>query len=224
MHVSLSVLFAVTIAASPCLVQGAPVAHHSRTMAPASLARLWTRAVEHVSPRGSQHNFQLPHNLHPAALQSSTATCHGKPDQTVPDLPANETVTETPTSQYPGTSPKQSCFPALDFAMPDDTPASLDGWWCNMEDEYAFLGFSYDVSACQSQEQLNREFLDARNTFNSRYIRMYGACDQENHYDRIVEAAWNAGLGVQALVWFGFDGDDKWKGRKTRLFNSLKSK
>jgi hypothetical protein len=52
------------------------------------------------------------------------------------------------------TNPEQmhtasSCFPALDFVMPSKTPASLSNWWCDPMDEYAFLGFSYEVSACE---------------------------------------------------------------------------
>lgn len=42
-----------------------------------------------------------------------------------------------------------SCFPALDFVMPSKTPGTLDGWWCNATDEYAFLGFSYEITACE---------------------------------------------------------------------------
>lgn len=43
----------------------------------------------------------------------------------------------------------QGCFPALGFEMPSATPPSLDGWWCDMSDEYAFVGFSYEVTACK---------------------------------------------------------------------------
>jgi hypothetical protein len=43
-----------------------------------------------------------------------------------------------------------SCFPALNFVMPPETPAHLSNWWCNATDEYAFLGFSYEVTACGS--------------------------------------------------------------------------
>lgn len=41
--------------------------------------------------------------------------------------------------------------------------------------------------------------------------------------DTVVEAAWKNGLGIHALVWFGFDGDDKWKARRDALFSSLHS-
>ena len=43
------------------------------------------------------------------------------------------------------------------------------------------------------------------------------------HSDDVIAAAWEAGIGVHALVWFGFDGDDKWKTRRDALFASIKS-
>jgi hypothetical protein len=83
--------------------------------------------------------------------------------------------------------------------MPSGVPNSLDGWWCNADEEYAFLGFSYEVTACiypssfhfssyssffcyrpgQSLSLLKKEFGDVRNRFNGRYIRLYGACDRQ---------------------------------------------
>jgi hypothetical protein len=114
-----------------------------------------------------------------------------------------------------------SCFPALDFVMPSDPPANLDNWWCNPTDEYAFLGFSFEVTACelivafvyrlrsstnvcfpgQNKSRLQKEFADIRKNFNSRYVRLYGACDNDGFYDAVVDAAWDNGLGVHALVW-----------------------
>lgn len=41
-----------------------------------------------------------------------------------------------------------SCFPAVGFKMPSSVPSSIDNWWCEMDTEYGFLGFSYEVSAC----------------------------------------------------------------------------
>jgi hypothetical protein len=40
------------------------------------------------------------------------------------------------------------CFPAVGFKMPNATPTSLTNWWCNNDTEYAFVGFSYDISLC----------------------------------------------------------------------------
>ncbi|KAF9230883.1 glycoside hydrolase family 17 protein [Melanogaster broomeanus] len=105
--------------------------------------------------------------------------------------------------------------------MPSSIPGSLDNWWCPMDTEYAFLGFSYEVTACQSASQLQKDFADIRNTFKGRYVRLYGACDNTGFYDTIVDAAWANGLGVHALIWFGFDGTNQWETRRDSLVNSL---
>ncbi|KAN0105281.1 glycoside hydrolase family 17 protein [Russula decolorans] len=115
------------------------------------------------------------------------------------------------------------CFPSLGFKTPSNVPNSIDGWWCNATSEYAFLGFSYEVTACQSLQQLKKDFADMRHTFHSRYVRLYGACDREEFYDDVIEAAWDTSLGVHALIWFGFDGTDQWIGRRDRLFRTLHS-
>lgn len=46
------------------------------------------------------------------------------------------------------TSSSSSCFPALDFNVPSKVPKNTTGWWCDPSTEYAFLGFSYEVTAC----------------------------------------------------------------------------
>ncbi|KAJ8462146.1 hypothetical protein ONZ45_g18041 [Pleurotus djamor] len=114
-----------------------------------------------------------------------------------------------------------NCFPSLGFQMPQSTPKSLTNWWCDPASEYAFLGFSYEVTACQSSSQLKKEFLDIRTRFKSRYVRLYGACDRKGFYDDVVDAAWDSGLGVHALIWFGFNGDDVWKKRRDTLLGAL---
>jgi hypothetical protein len=53
----------------------------------------------------------------------------------------------------------------------------------------------------QSKSQLQKDFADIRNNFNSRYVRLYGACDKPGFYDDVVDAAWNNALGVHALIW-----------------------
>ncbi|KAI6100772.1 glycoside hydrolase family 17 protein [Pisolithus croceorrhizus] len=116
---------------------------------------------------------------------------------------------------------QRSCFPALNFTMPTEVPSSLDGWWCSMDCEHAFLGFSYEVTACQSLSQLNADFADMRKNFNARYVRLYGACDQSGFYDDVIEAAWQNTLGVHALIWFGFTGGNEWETRRDDLFNTL---
>ncbi|KAG6831508.1 hypothetical protein H0H92_009776 [Tricholoma furcatifolium] len=102
-----------------------------------------------------------------------------------------------------------NCFPALGFAMPNNTPSSLNDWWCDPSTEYAFVGFSYEITSCPSSKKLLKQFLDIRQRFNGS--------------DKIVDAAWQAGIGVQALIWFGFDGTDEWMGRRDTLFAALHS-
>ncbi len=49
------------------------------------------------------------------------------------------------------TTAKQApfCFPSLGFTTPFDLPTDTTGWWCDPSTEYAFLGFSYEVTACE---------------------------------------------------------------------------
>ncbi|KAJ7590206.1 glycoside hydrolase superfamily [Mycena floridula] len=107
--------------------------------------------------------------------------------------------------------------------MPSSVPSSTTNWWCDPSTEYAYLGFSYEVTDCQSASQLETDFMDIRNTFHGRYVRMYGACDRNGFYDDVIEAAWQAGIGVHALIWFGFDGGSQWKSRRDSLLNTLHS-
>ncbi|KAF9007458.1 B-(1-6) glucan synthase [Cyathus striatus] len=127
-----------------------------------------------------------------------------------------------------------NCFPAIGFTMPTATPSSLTNWWCDRSTEYAFVGFSYEVTACQSLSQLRSEFLNIRQKFKGRYVRLYGFCDRTGfistikanyalYSNDIVDAAWGAGIGVHALIWFGWDGTDIWKTRRDALFGILHS-
>ncbi|PFH45760.1 glycoside hydrolase family 17 protein [Amanita thiersii Skay4041] len=97
----------------------------------------------------------------------------------------------------------QQCFPALNFRMPANIPpdSALTHWWCDPATEHAFLGFSYEVTACHSLDQLRAAFHDIRNHFRSRYVRLRGACDRDGFYDDIVEAAWeNSLVGFFLLI------------------------
>jgi hypothetical protein len=54
--------------------------------------------------------------------------------------------TSTPISSTPILS--TDCFPALDFQTPSILPNDTQGWWCDPTTEFAFVGFSYEVTAC----------------------------------------------------------------------------
>ncbi|KAG0152315.1 hypothetical protein CROQUDRAFT_35367, partial [Cronartium quercuum f. sp. fusiforme G11] len=52
---------------------------------------------------------------------------------------------------------------------------------------------------------------------------IYGTCDCPGFDHDIIEVAVHTGVGFYALIWFGFDGDDKWKTRKARLLKVIQS-
>ena len=62
-----------------------------------------------------------------------------------------------------------------------------------------------------------------KKNYSARYVRLYGTCDDPAYMPRLVSAAAKSGLGVYALVWFGFDGDDKWKARMASLVKTIQT-
>lgn len=48
-------------------------------------------------------------------------------------------------------------------------------------------------------------------------------CTDSTFSDDVINAAWNAGVGIHALVWFGFDGGNIWQTRRDALFATLQS-
>ncbi|KAG1777729.1 glycoside hydrolase superfamily [Suillus placidus] len=157
----------------------------------------------------------VPRSCHPhSSRSSSNSSTHP-----LSGVIAVGSAPPAPATSTDGSS--SSCFPSAGFQMPSSVPSSTGGWWCSPNTEYAFLGFSYEVTACQSASKLNSDFADIKNTFGSRYVRLYGACDRDGFYDDIVNAAWATGLGVHALIWFGFDGGNQWIARRDSLVSSL---
>lgn len=57
---------------------------------------------------------------------------------------------------------------------------------------------------CQSYDTLQAEFSQMRNQYKARYVRMYSWCDDDGTYlNNFIRAAYSAGLGVYATIWFG---------------------
>ncbi|KIM30062.1 glycoside hydrolase family 17 protein [Serendipita vermifera MAFF 305830] len=111
--------------------------------------------------------------------------------------------------------------PALKNGKPS---VSLSNWWSPLNDERGFLGFTYYTEWCQDYNTLESEFRQMRNNYNARYVRMYSWCDDDGTYiNNFIQAAYSAGLGVYATIWFGFDGDDKWIGRRDLLVRIIKT-
>lgn len=78
--------------------------------------------------------------LHPGPHGEDNSTSNGS----LSPAPAANTSTS---ARRPNSGP--DCFPAIGFKTPSNVPSSLDGWWCDPATEYAFVGFSYEVTACE---------------------------------------------------------------------------
>lgn len=139
------------------------------------------------------------------------------------------TSTHSPAANPAATPQLGGCFPSAGFNTPSISSGSapsvsLDNWWCPRNSEYAFMGFSYAVDPCQSKATMLSDFKEMHNTYHARYIRVYAACDgRSTFYDDLIEAAYEANMGVFALVWFGFNNDGSYKGRWSNLLNTIKT-
>jgi len=58
-----------------------------------------------------------------------------------------------------------------------------------------------------------------RTEFKARYVRLYFWCDKDGFLDDVVTAAYNAGIGVNSVIWFGFNGGDAWEGRRDQVID-----
>ncbi|KIJ23828.1 glycoside hydrolase family 17 protein [Sphaerobolus stellatus SS14] len=101
------------------------------------------------------------------------------------------------------------CFPSHIFNTPtlsanETAPSAPLNEWCDMNDEQGFMGFSYYVEVCMNSTYLLRDFTRTRTEFNARYVRSYSWCDDATHFsNNVIGAAYEAGVGVYAAVWFG---------------------
>lgn len=183
--------------------------------------------ASHFTERdGKKHGHKA--KKHCKAKASSTATADDKEAVAQPTSASSHShhshdAGNNSTSSHHSHSGSGSCFPALGFKMPSSPPKSTDGWWCDPKDEHAFMGFSYSVSGCPSAAKMTTAFKRMRSEFKSRYVRPYGGCDKSGFTNDMVNAAWEAGVGVYPLVWFGFDGGDQWKKRKNDIVQTIKS-
>ncbi|KAH7101498.1 glycoside hydrolase [Auriculariales sp. MPI-PUGE-AT-0066] len=148
------------------------------------------------------------------------------PDWDIRDLANDVEVEDRDTHELSARA--ASCFPAIGFTPPQGRAPSIPAykWWCDRRTEYAFMGFSYDVNSCPSKALMARSFKQMRQQYKARYVRIYGACTS-NHafYDQIVAAAYEAGVGVYGLIWFGFNGpsDKNWEGQLNGLIKTIKT-
>lgn len=148
----------------------------------------------------------------------------GKPTSTPDDGPDPTSTDDKPTQTGSSSGKPSGCFPSANFTTPDSPKGiSVDDWWCSRSSEYAFMGFSFAVDACPSKSSMTSSFQQMKSDYNARYVRLYGACDRNGFTSDVVDAAYDAGVGVYALVWFGFTGGDKWKDRLEDIVSAVDS-
>lgn len=103
--------------------------------------------------------------LNPSSSAAPKPSSTAKPSAT--SSPPAASVKPTPptsTGCYPGNS--------LDIPTTPATASSLASWWCPHATEYAFMGFSYDQTPCQSGQQLVSQFTAMKKTYGARYVRL----------------------------------------------------
>jgi hypothetical protein len=72
--------------------------------------------------------------------EEDNTTSHGS-------LSVTPAATASPSTSISHSS--SNCFPAIGFETPSNIPSSLEGWWCDPSTEYAFVGFSYEITDCE---------------------------------------------------------------------------
>lgn len=82
------------------------------------------------------------HGFYPLRVRN-----HARAGNHVRAVAASSNSTSTSSTNSSSNS-NSNCFPALGFKMPATVPSTTDNWWCDPSTEYAFLGFSYEVTAC----------------------------------------------------------------------------
>lgn len=104
-----------------------------------------------VGPVSEETMFFLLLPFLPVVLGLASPFLHGQCVQD-DDSTQNDHVSVSPAAPMPTSAPLSNfdtnCFPAIGFKAPSEMPTSIEGWWCHPATEYAFIGFSYEVTAC----------------------------------------------------------------------------
>jgi hypothetical protein len=90
-----------------------------------------------------------------AALQLLNSTITDKANPAPPVNPGSDPskALSGGAAASPSSTPALKKFPELGFEMPSAVPDTTDGWWTT-DPEYAFLGFGYEVTACEFSRSL----------------------------------------------------------------------
>ena len=96
-----------------------------------------------------RHSKRLNRRCKPRSSAAPTLIASHSATPTSSSKPAAHTASNNNGSGSSPSASASNCFPALGFQMPDSVPQDTNNWWCDASTEHAFLGFSYEVSACE---------------------------------------------------------------------------
>jgi len=110
----------------------------------------------------------------------------------------------------------QNCFPLGSAKFGQNAPnVSRSNWWCNNDQTYGFLGFSYPMedencnSDSNSYATISRDMQRMKQWYNATFIRTYlTSCRQPSVWKNLVRAGRDNNMGVIGMIWWDFGPND----------------
>ena len=117
-----------------------------------------------------------------------------------------------------------SCFPYGNATLNADYTAPSvprDQWFCSVDQQYGFQGFSYpledsDCSAdSNSFDSMSKDFARMKSDFGATMVRLYyPGCTESIVFENALRAGVANNMAVIPQIWFGFDNDVRILGPK----------
>ncbi|GAA5908940.1 uncharacterized protein JCM6883_002559 [Sporobolomyces salmoneus] len=100
-------------------------------------------------------------------------------------------------------------------------------WWCQDEELYGFLGFSYplEIADCSNPSnqypKIKQDLLRMKNEFGATFVRPYGVeCRDVSIWLDLVKACIEVGMALIVQVWWGFQEDQElWRKGQESIFD-----
>ena len=110
-----------------------------------------------------------------------------------------------------------SCFPYGTATLNQDFTAPnvpRDQWFCPIEQQYGFQGFSYALedddcsSATNSFDKMNKDFAQMKKDFGATIVRLYyPMCTKSSVFENALRAGVANNMAIIPQIWFGWDND-----------------
>lgn len=110
-----------------------------------------------------------------------------------------------------------SCFPYGTATLNQDlSPPNVprDQWFCSLDQQYGFQGFSYPLEddSCSSDtnsfDKMNKDFARMKKDFGASIVRLYyPMCTQSVVFENALRAGVVNNMAVIPQIWFGWDND-----------------